>query len=96
MRLSIANQCYFTMETFFKLKTISKNVKENVSVSYIILVLTYACATWSMTNGDEEKLRFERKILRRIHGPVFNTEIQQWELRSNTHLENSCKNENIV
>jgi len=37
----------------------------------------YACATWLTTKDDKEKLRkFVRKILRRIHGPVFNTETQ--------------------
>jgi len=51
---------------------------------------------WSTTKGDEEKLRiFERKILR-IYGPVFNTETQQWELRSNAQLENLYKKEDIV
>ena len=55
-------------------------------------VLIYACATWSTTKGDEEKLRrSERKILRRIHGPVFNTETRQWELRSNVQLKKFIK-----
>jgi len=75
VRLNAANRCYFTMETLFKSKTLSKKVKEKLYVSYIRPVLTYACATWSTTKGDKEKLsRFERKIQRRIHGPVFNTE----------------------
>jgi len=34
--------------------------------------LTYGCETWSVTKGDEEKLNiFERKVLRRIYGPVI-------------------------
>jgi hypothetical protein len=62
------------METLFKSKTLSKKVKEKLYISYIRPVLTYACTTWFTTKGDEEKLRrFERKILRRIYGPVFNT-----------------------
>jgi len=97
VRLNAANRCYFAMETIFKSKLISKNVKEKLYISYIRPVLTYACATWATTKGDEEKLsRFERKILRRIHGPVFNTETQQWELRSNAQLENLYKRENII
>ncbi|XP_050444050.1 uncharacterized protein LOC126847716 [Adelges cooleyi] len=96
VRLNAANRCYFAMETLFKSKTLSKKFKEKLYVSYIRPVLTYACATWSSTKGDEEKLRrFERKILRRIQGPVFNTETQQWELRSNAQLENLYKKENI-
>jgi hypothetical protein len=47
--------------------------------------------------GDEEKLKgFEKKILRKIHGPVFNIRTQQWKLRSNAQLENLYKKENIV
>jgi len=62
VRLNAANQCYLAMETLFTSKTISTNVKEKLSVSYIRPVLTYACATWFTIKGDEEKLRiFERK-----------------------------------
>lgn len=46
--------------------------------------------------GDKEKLRrFERKILRRILGPVLNTETQ-WELKTNAQLENTYKEEDVV
>lgn len=73
VRLNTANQCYFAMETFFKEKCLEK-----LYINYIRPLLIYACAIWSTTKGDEEKLRtFERKILRGIHDPVFNTEIQQ-------------------
>jgi hypothetical protein len=97
VKLNAANRCYFAMETLFKSKTLSKKVKEKLYISYIRPLLTYACATWSTTKGNEEKLRrFERKILRRIYGPVFNTETQQWELRSNAQLEHLYKKENIV
>jgi len=76
----------------------SKKVKEKIYISYIRpAVLTYACVTWSTTKGDEVKLRkFERKILRRIHGPVFSTETEQWEFKTNAQLENVYKREDIV
>lgn len=45
VRLNAANRCYFAMETIFKSKLISKNVKEKLYISYIRPVLTYACAT---------------------------------------------------
>jgi hypothetical protein len=46
--------------------------------------LTYGCETWSVTKGDEEKLNiFERKVLRRIYGPV----IENGEYRRRTNQE---------
>lgn len=36
-------------------------------------ILTNARATWALTRGDEENLSvFERKVLRKMYGPVFN------------------------
>jgi hypothetical protein len=97
VRLNAANRFYFAMEILFKSKTLSKKAKEKIYISCIRPVLTYSCATWSTNKGDEEKLRrFERKILRRIYGPVFNIETQYWELRSNAQLEHLYKKENIV
>jgi hypothetical protein len=55
VRMNKANRCYFAMETLFKSKTLSKKVKEKLYIRYITPVLTYACATWSTTKGDEEK-----------------------------------------
>jgi len=45
--------------------------------------VTYSCCTWATTAGDENKLNiFEKKVLRKIYGPVYNPDIQVWE-RSN-------------
>jgi len=59
--------------------------------------LTYACATWATTRGDDEKLRlFERKVLRTIYGPVFNNTEQKWEIRTNAQLYQLYKREDVV
>jgi len=51
-------------------------------------LVTYACETWSSTQGDEEKLQnFERKILRKIYGPVYNNELERFERRKNENLQ---------
>lgn len=60
-------------------------------------VLSYACATWATTKGDEEKLlRFEKKILRKIHGPIYSQEEQKWKIRSNNELRALFKRQNVV
>lgn len=48
-------------------------------MNYLRPVLAYGYETRSVTTGHKEKLRvFERKVLRRIHGPIV--EIGEWKL----------------
>lgn len=56
-----------------------------------------ACAIWAIMKYDEKKLlQFERKILRKIHGPIYNQEDQKWKIRSNNQLSAVYKKENLV
>jgi hypothetical protein len=58
-------------------------------------VVTYGSETWVMSAADENALRvFERKVLRRIYGPV--REGERWRIRSNRGLEEILKGEDIV
>jgi len=41
-------------------------------------------------------MKIRKENPKKKYGPVFNTEKQQWELRSNTQQENLYKKENIV
>lgn len=84
IRLGAANRCLYALKTLFKSKLLSRKTKEHLYISYIRPILTYACDTWATTKGDDEKLRlFERKVLRKIDGPVFNNTEQKWEIRTN-------------
>ena len=39
--------------------------------TYIVTILTYVSETWTLSKSDDTFLAaFERKMLRRIHGPV--------------------------
>jgi hypothetical protein len=59
--------------------------------------VTYACCTWATTAGDENKLNiFERKVLRKIYGPVYNPDTQVWERRSNEQIQQLYGKGNIV
>ena len=56
----------------------------------------YCCETWSTTKGDEEKLLiFERKVLRKIFGPIYNSESGQYERRTNEDIERLLNGPNI-
>ena len=53
--------------------------------TYIVPVLTYASETWTLSKSDETLLAaFERKMLRRILGPVCVE--GQWRSRYNDEL----------
>jgi hypothetical protein len=58
-------------------------------------VVTYGAETRSMTMKEEQAmLIFERKIFRRICGPIY--EDGEWQSRTNRELEELSKGENIV
>jgi hypothetical protein len=49
---------------------ISKNLKIKIYKTVILLVVLYGCETWSLTLGEEHRLRvFENSVLRKIFGP---------------------------
>jgi len=64
--------CY---KNFFKHKMTSKKLKLELKNTIIDKTLTYALETWTLTNRDRKQLNiFERKVYRRILGPVYDYE----------------------
>jgi len=58
-------------------------------------VVTYWPENWTLTKSDENLSKIlERKILRRIHGPVQEGDI--WRIRNDKELNKSIKGEDIV
>ena len=44
-------------------------------------MLTYASETWTLTKRDRKQLNyFERKVYRRILGPVYDSEKENWRI----------------
>jgi len=73
LRIRNANKAYFTMSRMLSSRLLSKATKEKLYTSYLRPIVMYACETWSTTQGDEEKLlTFEKKVLRKMYGPVRN------------------------
>ena len=88
MRLNAANRCYFTMKEMFSSKLLSRRTKQRLNCTYLRPIVTYACETWSSTQGDEERLQsFERKILRKVYGPVYNNDLESFQRRTNENLQ---------
>ena len=71
-RLTMANRAYYGLQNHMKSRIISRNIKTLLYKTLIRLVLTYGAETWVLSKQDEHRLSiFERKILRRIYGPVM-------------------------
>jgi len=51
-------------------------------------MLTYGCEAWITTTATERRLRtFKNKIWRKICGPVFDTNVGNWQRRYNMELQ---------
>uniref|UniRef100_A0A8D8TV43 Craniofacial development protein 2 n=1 Tax=Cacopsylla melanoneura TaxID=428564 RepID=A0A8D8TV43_9HEMI len=87
-RIVAANRAYFSLQNILKRRSLSNNFKISLYQCYIVPVLLYGCEALTFRKADEEKLRiFERKIFRRIFGPVFDTEFQAWRILKNQEIE---------
>jgi hypothetical protein len=59
-------------------------------------IVTYGCEAWTLTNRDEQHLRtFERKILKKIFGPVQDKD-GSWRMRMNHELSELIGNADII
>jgi hypothetical protein len=73
-----------------------KNLKIKIYKTVIFLVALYECETWSLTLGEEHKLRvFENRVLRRIFGPKREGD-GSWRKLQNDELHSLYSSPNIV
>jgi len=78
-----------------KSRIIYRNIKTLLFKTLIRPVLTYGAETWELSKQDEHRLSiFERKILRRIYGPVIDG--GRWRIRTNQELYQLCGENDIV
>jgi hypothetical protein len=77
-------------------RLISKNLKIKLYKTVILPVVLYGCETWSLTLGEEHRLRvFENRALRKIFGPK-REEDGSWRKLHNDELHNLYSSLNIV
>lgn len=94
-RIVAANRCYFGLKRQLCSRLVSRKTKCLMYKSLIRPILTYGSETWSFSRADEDKLLiFERKILRRIYGPVRSEE--GWRRRTNLELASLYAEINVV
>jgi hypothetical protein len=81
---------------YFNGRLISKNLKIKIYKTVILPVVLYGCETWSLTSGEEHRLRvFENRMLRKIFGPK-REEDGSWRKSYNDELHDLYSSPNIV
>ena len=61
-RLKSGNACYHSVQNLLSSSLLSKNLKIKIYRTIILPVVLYGCETWSITLGEERKLRiFENR-----------------------------------
>jgi hypothetical protein len=84
------------VQNLFSFCLISKNLKIKIYRTVILLVVLYGCETWSLTLGEEHRLRdFENRVLRKIFGPK-REESGSWRKLHNDELHDLYSSPNIV
>ena len=76
--------CY---KNFFKNKNISKKLKLRLQNTTIDKTLTHVSETWTLTKRGIKQLNiFERKVYRKILGPVYDNEKENWSILTNKEI----------
>jgi hypothetical protein len=95
-RLNSGNACYYPFQSLLSSRLISKNLNIKIYKIVILPVVLYGCETWSLTLGEEHKLRvFENRVLRKIFGPK-REEDGLWRKLHNDELHSLYSSPNIV
>jgi hypothetical protein len=85
------------LQNCFKNKNISKKLKLLLKNTIIDKTLTYVSETSTLTKRDRKQLNiFERKVYRRILGPVRNNEQENWRIFTNREMYATVKKPTIT
>ena len=89
--------CHLFCVTFFRNKNISKKLKLRPKNTIIEKTLTYASENWLLTKRDRKQIKvFERKVYRRILGPINDNEKENWRILTNKEIYTVVKKPTIT
>ena len=85
------------LQKLFKNKNISKKLKLRQKNTITDKTLTNASETGTLTKSERKQLNsFERKVYRRILGPVYDNEKENWRILTNKDIYASVKKPTII
>ena len=91
-----ANKTYFMLQNLFK----NRNIKETeieTKEHNNRQKSAYASETWTLTKRDRKQMNvFERKVYRRILGPAYDNEKENWMILTNKEIYSSVKKPTII
>lgn len=94
--MSAANKSCYAMKEVFSWKSLWRRTKEWLRITYLGPISRVRVRNMIKHKGDEGPLAvFERKILRRIHGPINNVDTGMPERRKNNRLRKLYNEPNI-
>jgi hypothetical protein len=86
-RINNANKTFVKLQLSFKNTNISKKLKLRLKNTIKDKTLTYASETRTRTARDRRHLNiFERKVYRRILGPLYDNGKEHWRILTNTEI----------
>ena len=87
LRIAAALKCSWALNKILKSKFLSRRTKLQVYATMIRPIATYASETWSLTKQiDHMLLVFERRIFRRIFGPVIDDDTGELRMSHNVEI----------
>jgi hypothetical protein len=94
-RIMTGNKAYYANSQLLKGALLSRSTKIKLYRTLIRLVVTYAMESWTFNISGEIPFRmFERKIIRKLCGPVCEDGV--WTVRSNSEISSLLQGEDIV
>src|SRR5215469_14235415 len=96
-RLKLGNACYYSVQNLLSSSLLSKTLNIKIYRTIILPVVLYGCETWSLTMGEERRLRvFENMVLKRVFGPKRDEVRGEWRKLHNEELRDLYSLPNIV
>jgi hypothetical protein len=86
-KIQTGNKCYYGLAKALGSRVLSIELKKQLYITLIRSVILYGAKTWPLRKSNENKfLIMERKIMRKIFGPVKDNISGEWRRRKNTEL----------